>query len=140
MSKDATKNPIARFIGSPLFLIIGIPIAILLVFTFVRSYYNNYKINQEIASLQQEIESLEYKKLESMNILNYVMSDDFVEEKARIELNMKREGEKVVVFDNGNKYNEDREYTIKDTGQNISNPLKWWYYFTNKSLPNNRQN
>ncbi|MDP2693222.1 MAG: septum formation initiator family protein [bacterium] len=140
MAAKDKKNPISRFICSPLFLIIGIPLAALLAFTYVRSYYNNYKVDQEIASLQQEIASLEYKKLESMDILNYVMSKDFVEEKARTELNMKREGENVVVFKSDNKDEDDMRSNLGDSGQNISNPLKWWYYFTNKALPINKQN
>ncbi len=137
MSEKTKKNPFFRFIGSPLFLIIGIPVLILLVFTYVRSYYSSYKINQEIADLKTEIDSLEHKKLESMDILNYVMSQDFVEEKARTELNMEKEGENMVVFKNDNKYNEEYQYVVGDSGQNISNPLKWWYYFTKKSLPDN---
>lgn len=140
MDKKIRKNPIARFIGSPLFLIIGIPVVVLLIFTFVRSYYNNYKINREIVVLQEEIKTLESKKLESMDILSYVMSADFVEEKARTELNMKKEGENMVVFKNDTKYNEGKDYTARDSGQTISNPLKWWYYFTKATLPDNRHN
>lgn len=135
MTKKTKKNSITRFIGSPLFLIVSLPLVFLLIFTFVRSYYSNYKIDQEIEALQKEIESLESKKLESMDILNYVMSSDFVEEKARTELNMKREGENVVVFKNETRHEEGQRYIVGDSGQNISNPLKWWYYFTKKTPP-----
>lgn len=129
MKRGTTQSSIRRFLGSRLFLLIAIPTAILVVFGYVRSYYSGYKINQEIASLEAEIKSLEHKKLESMEILNYVMSPDFVEEKARTELNMKKEGESVLIVKNKNSYNMYEIKKSEDTRQKISNPLKWLYYF-----------
>jgi cell division protein FtsB len=132
MVEKRKKKKSRNFLASPFFLIIAIPLAALVGFGFVRSYYSGYKINQEIESLKSEIESLERKKLESMEILNYVMSSDFVEEKARTELNMKKEGENVIVFKNDNGYTSKNGSMVASTGQKISNPIKWWYYFTNK--------
>jgi len=131
MSKPERQNPIGRFFSSPLFLIIGLPLAFVLIFTFVRSYYNNYKVNQEIAALEKEIKNLETRKFELMGVLNFTLSDQFVEEKARTELNLKKEGENILVFKNENQYPEDRAESSGRTGQKISNALKWWYYFTN---------
>ena len=139
MTKTDEKNQVKRFFGSRLFLIIGIPLALAVILGFVRSYYSGYKVNQEIANLEKEIRTLEHKKIESMEILNYVMSSGFVEEKARTELNMKKEGENVLVFKNENSY-LDREISKNEsTGQKISNPLKWLYYFTNKEYVPNKQ-
>ena len=73
-----------------------------------------------------------------MEILNYVMSPDFVEEKARTELNMKKDGENVIVFKNENSYSKRENRIHINTGQKISNPLKWWYYFTNKDRIENQ--
>lgn len=133
MDKIDEKIKVKRFFGSRLFLIIGIPLALLVAFGYIRSYYSGYKVNQEIAALEKDIKTLEHKKLESMEILDYVMSSGFVEEKARTELNMKKEGENVLVFKNENVYSDRESYKNDSTGQKISNPLKWWYYFTNKS-------
>jgi cell division protein FtsL len=133
MNKTDEKIKVKRFFGSRLFLIIGIPLALLIVFSYVRSYYSGYKVNQEIAALERDIKTLEHKKLESMEILDYVMSSVFVEEKARTELNMKKEGENILVFKNENAYSARESYKDNSTGQKISNPLKWWYYFINKN-------
>ena len=132
MHKTDGKTQIKRFFGSRLFLIIGIPLALFAAFGYIRSYYSEYKVNQEIAVLEKEIKTLEYKKIESMEILNYVMSQNFVEEKARTELNMKKEGENVLVFKNENIYSDQGSFKDDRAGQKISNPLKWLYYFINK--------
>ena len=132
MNKSDEKIQVKRFFGSRLFLIIGIPLALLISFSYIQSYYSGYKVNQEIAALEKEIKTLEHKKIESMEILDYVMSKNFVEEKARTELNMKKEGENVLVFKNENTYLDRGLYKDDSTGQKISNPLKWLYYFTNK--------
>lgn len=139
MNQNDEKVQVKRFLGSRLFLIIGVPLALLVAFGYVRSYYNGYKVNQEIAALEKEIKTLEHKKIESMEILDYVMSPNFVEEKARTELNMKKEGENVLVFKNENTYQERETYKSEETGQKMSNPLKWWYYFTDKDRLINNQ-
>lgn len=125
------QSSVKRFFISRLFLFITIPVAGLVFFGYVRSYYNGYKINQEIKTLQQEISSLEKKKIESMTILEYVMSPGFVEDTARTELNMKKPGERVLVVKNQVSY-EVGKSSVVPSRQQLNNPLKWWYYFKNK--------
>lgn len=137
MVDRSKSSPIKRFFGSPLFLLIGIPFVVFVMFGLVRSYYNGYKINLEISNLKSDIKSLEQKKIDSMKILNYVMSEDFVEEKARTELNMKKDGENVLVFKNQTVQDSDNDAKDGDTLQKMNNPLKWWYYFTDKSRVEN---
>lgn len=123
-----------RFFRSRLFLIILLVFAVLVLFGFVRSYYQDYVIEQQIEALQKEVEQLEKKKLESMGILDYVMSDAFVEEKARTELNMKSPGQNVVIVDHEEampRGQVDQEHP--QDRQELANPLKWWYYFFDKS-------
>ncbi len=136
MPQAQQTSSVKRFFVSRLFLFIAIPLVLLIAIGYVRSYYSGYKINQEIAALESEIKSLESKKIESMEILKYVMSDDFVEEKARTELNMKKPGEQVLIVKNQLEYDDNRmSQKEKSTArQRISNPLKWWYYFTHRSV------
>jgi cell division protein FtsL len=132
MATQSADSPVRRFFTSRLFLFVAIPLALLVGLGCVRSYYSGYKINQEILTLKSEINSLEHKKLESMEILNYVMSRDFVEEKARTELNMKKEGENVLIVKNNNVYNSHQFVNSYDSRQKVGNPIKWWYYFIDK--------
>lgn len=123
-----------RFFGSRLFLLIALVCVILVAIGYIRAYYQDYKIRQEINALQDEVKRLEYKKLESMEILKYVTSDAFVEEKARTELNLKKPGEGVIVVTNPEIDSVQKPDLGVDT-THLSNPVKWWYYFTRHELP-----
>ncbi|MBH41896.1 MAG: hypothetical protein CL685_04235 [Candidatus Magasanikbacteria bacterium] len=128
---------VTRFFSSKLFLFVGFFVILILALNFVRGYYQKYKVDQEILQLKEEISLLERKKIESMEILEYVSSEAFVEEKARTELNMKKEGEKVIYIKQGSvveKKSNQKKEAYNTIGQNVSNPVKWWYYFTQNTL------
>ena len=84
--------------------------------------------------MQQELQNLQHKRIQSMDILRYVMSNDFVEEKARTELNMKKPGEHVVIIQDADTGTVSSSTPNHSSGQTASNPLKWWYYFTHRTL------
>lgn len=127
--KKGERSFFRRFFGSRLFLMVGFVLAILVALGYARAYYQDYKIKQEIKLLQEEVKSLEKKKLESMEILKYVTSDAFVEEKARTDLNMKKPGEHAVVVKG---QDTDEVVKLQDDSEEkeFSNPQKWWEYFT----------
>ncbi len=133
-SKD--ESFVRRFFRSRLFLIILLVCITLIALSYARAYYQDYTIRQEIKTLESEVQRLEKKKLESLDILSYVMSDAFVEEKARRELNMKKPGEHMVIVE-GQESNisstPSSEQEEQNARQEISNPLKWVYYFFNPS-------
>ncbi len=131
--KKQKQSALKRFFSSRLFLILALICAILIAFGYARAYYQDYKIRQEINALQDDVKNLEHKKLESMEILKYVTSEAFVEEKARTELNMKKPGEKVMII------KSQVEVEKKETGEPVekhllNNPIKWWYYFTHRDI------
>lgn len=121
-----------RFFGSRLFLLLFLGLALLFAFGFARAYYQDYRVRQEIKALQSEVKNLENKKLESMEILKYVASPGFVEEKARTELNMKKPGENLLILTNLGGVEQTVGAVEED--EPLNNPIKWWYYFTNKNL------
>lgn len=125
-----------RFFGSRLFLFILFGIALVVAIGYARAYYQDYKIKQEIKSLQNEVNSLQQKKIKTIDLLKYVSSSSYVEDQARIELNMKKPGENVLFLNNSldekNQKNLDRNI---DSGQFMANPVKWFYYFIHKPLP-----
>lgn len=130
MKEIQQRSPIRRFFTSRLFLFIAIPAVMLAAFGLIRSFSTGYKIDQEIAALESEIRSLEKKRLESMEILKYVMSDTFVEAKARTELNLKRPEEKVLAVINKEAGKNEKNAAPAAARQTLSNPVKWWHYFT----------
>lgn len=136
--KENLKSPFLRFFMSRLFLILGFIVAVLVAFSYMRAYYQDYAIRQEIIRLESEVRRLEHKKLESFKLLNYVLSDDYVEEKARIELNLKKPGENVLVIseDGVSKHKQKSLAVFQEDLPTLKNPVKWWYYFTHKDISN----
>ncbi len=112
------------------FLLVLFLLAIFLIFSYIRAYYQESRVRSEIDSLHEEVESLEAKKIKTVEILKYVQSQAFVEEKARTELNLLKPGEKMAIIPSG---------SIKtDIGQpeqdllkwsNVKNPIKWFKFF-----------
>lgn len=138
MSMQRAQSPVRRFFTSRLFLIVILVVAIFLAINYARAYYQEYKVKQEISALREEVKHLEQKKIESLKILQYVTSDAFVEEKARTELNLKKPGEKVVVISGGDEQKRSGEQGVDEPKTRyLSNPIKWWYYITHHSLPEN---
>ncbi len=135
MNKRQEHTLVRRFFASRMFLIIAFVIAVLFALGYARAYYQDYKIKQEIRVLQQEVKGLEKKKLESMEILKYVTSQEFVEEKARTELNMKLPGEQVMIID-GLVENDKKQQNRPVENNDLSNQAKWWYYFMHKTINN----
>lgn len=126
MSNQSSKS----FFFSRWFLIGAFILVCLIGFAFSRAYYREYEVNKEISRLQAEVRKLEIKKLESLELLQYVQSDAFVEEKARTEFNMAKPGEKAAVigFDDVSKeIGQQNSAVVK--WDNLKNPIKWFKYF-----------
>lgn len=135
MSREGQFSKFRRFFSSRLFLLIAFLAAVLFAIGFARAYYQDYQVKEQIAELEREVQRLEHKKIQSLKILEYVMSPEFVEEKARTELSMQKPGERAaVVAQPGAEEADERQRASGATGQDIPNPLKWWYYFTHRPL------
>src|SRR3989338_2872620 len=123
------KSLIRRFFVSRLFLAGALVLSAVVGFRYARADYQDYQIKQENPEAQQELERLKTKKLESLDILKYVTSDAFVEEKARTELNMRKPGEQLVIIEREEDTSAVSMEQEADPDNRESNPLKWWRYF-----------
>jgi cell division protein FtsB len=130
MPRSKGQSALARFFASRLFLVVALILLIFISLSYARAYYKDYRVRQQITQLQYEVQQLEQNRIESLDILEYVTSDAFVEEKARTELNMQLPGEHVfVVDDSGLDLGERGGANSSTHGQNVINPIKWWHYF-----------
>lgn len=124
------------------FLIGGVIILVFFVISGARAIYQNYQINQEINQLKIETERLQAKKLETLNLLNYVQSSTFVEDKARAELNLLKPGEKMAIVQSSKNsrvtpsFSGQEKINLVQSTPALSNPAKWWRYFFQKDLLN----
>lgn len=132
--KSRQHSPLRRFFASRLFLLIALIVIALVALSYARAYYQDYTIRKEISDLQEEVQQLQRKRLESMEILAYVKDDAFVEEKARTDLHMKKPGEYVMFVEHIGTRIEADQGSEEESGQEMSNPLKWWYYFTHTPI------
>jgi len=128
------KNFISRILYSQKFLaLVGLVLIVLISFPLARSISKRYQINKEIKDLDKEIGEVETQNKDLKQLINYLESDQFVEEKARLNLGLKKEGENVVVIKETALANSDStaEENKAASLKNFSNTKKWWNYFFN---------
>lgn len=129
-TKETEQSTIGRFFRSRLFLVLAFALLCLIAFSYARAYYQDYAIRQEIKKLEDEVRQLEHKKLESFELLKYVSSDAYVEERGRVEFNLKKPGENVMIITEDEPSLVTTEASTEDTEDTLNNIVKWWYYFT----------
>lgn len=119
------------FFKTKIFIVVLIIILGIVAFGYGRAYYQDYEVKQEISRLQEEVRHLETKKIESLEILNYVRSTAFAEEKARMELNLAKIGEKMAIIseESGAPRGGGQENEKVVELDNTLNIVKWWNYF-----------
>lgn len=134
--KRTEQSGIRRFFASRLFLILALVVVALIALAYARAYYEDYRVRQQIRDLQEDVKRLgDKKEFELIPLLNYVASREYVEEKARTELNMKAPGEQVAVIKNAVLTSTSQEVEKKSVSKKyLSNPVKWWYYFTHQQV------
>ncbi|MFA5022622.1 MAG: septum formation initiator family protein [Patescibacteria group bacterium] len=114
---------------SLIFLLGGVIILIIIAVNLIQTWKKNREINQEIGGLNQQIQDLEKNNLEAKKLIEYLNSDAYIEEKARMDLGLKKEGEKVIIVSNTSVDTNSDSSTDLEKQKTISNPKKWWRYF-----------
>jgi len=116
-----------------LIFITSLIILLIIGFGLTKSWQRDSEVNQEITGLNSSIRDLEKDNLELKELVEYFNSDAYIEEKARIDLGLKKAEEKVVIVSNqreGGVNNVEENFSRINTN-NLSNPEKWWLYFFN---------
>lgn len=127
-SRNSTER---SFFYTNWYLVVIALAAVLLGLAFLRAFYRDYQIKQEIKNLQDQVQGLESKKIETIEKLKYVKSDQFVKEKARTELNLSEPGEKAMIIQRENLDSPSIANKNPDMVQSThaSNLAKWWDLF-----------
>ena len=129
------KNIFLKFFLNQYILIAFVLLLLLLVsIPLARNVSKKYDIDSEVQALENEIASLQTKNIELEKLINDYASIDFVEEIARLNLGLKKEGEEVLVVkkDNSNieTSNNSLNAKIKFVGdKKEANTNKWFRYF-----------
>ncbi len=133
---DSQHSTIKKVLGSKLFLFFIIIILISVASNFINSWRKNREIDQEITSLEQNIINLEKDNLKLSELIKYLNSAAYIEEKARTDLGLKKEGEKTIIIPKlpAATSPELVDQTTEQRPQQVSNFLKWWQHLFN-SIP-----
>lgn len=132
MSKE--KDFLKAIFFSRIFLVALIIMTFLLAVSTGRAIWRKYQIEREISALKNNISEIEKKNEELLARLDYFKSEENLEKEARIQLNVKRPGEKVVVIvgkENSSPVRNEKGNSAESPADKnkLSNPLKWWRYF-----------
>jgi len=101
--------------------------------------YKRYQLNEEIENLKTEIEKMDKKEQELTKFISYLDSSTYLEREAREKLNLKKEGENVLMVSESELENESSSVVSQQAsiGNNKSeiienNLIKWWKFFFKK--------
>lgn len=111
--------------------IIGLNIVLfaLIGFGFGEEYLRNHEIELEIARMQAENASLEAQKLSSLSLIDTLSSSYYVESEAR-QSGLGESGEQLVIVQDDT---ADATDGVTVSHDDIPNPLRWYYYFFDRS-------
>jgi cell division protein FtsB len=137
------KNFIKKILGSKIFLFLVILALITVAVNVGRESYRKYQLTQEINRLKLEIERIEGKNKQLANLMEYLKQEPYLEKEARLKLNLKKPGEKVVILsdwsdkeisseasEKGNSFNnQEAKILTQPQKKEIANYWKWWEYF-----------
>ncbi|MDD2807199.1 MAG: septum formation initiator family protein [Patescibacteria group bacterium] len=102
-------------------------VLMVVVYSLAQSWLKNQEVNSEIVGLQTNIDNLEKENEQYQQLIEYLNSNAYLEEKARTDLGLKKQGEKVVVLPQ-NLINNQATAT-DDQASSQSNLSSWINYF-----------
>lgn len=105
-------------------------LCIMVIVSFARVYFKDYELRREIQRVRRDVSTLEKRKIESLDLLQRLQSDAYIEERARVELQQGRAGQAVLVVPGQVVSSTDAQrLTPTSVKRELSNLEKWWYYF-----------
>jgi cell division protein FtsB len=110
-----------------------IPLSLLLVFSFylgIREFWRWYQINSEYSSIEKETLAIDSKTEELKNEFQNLKNPELLEKEARGKLNLKKDGEYVLVVVGENNFPEE-DFLGADAVSIFDNPDSIWFNFKN---------
>ena len=129
MPKGSKKNIKFKKIFLNLILIILVFVFIISLSSFIKATAANISENKAISELEDKVSELEDKNIQIEDMIKVYSYETSKEEVARKDLNLKKEGERVVVISENNfeiVFNKNIETENLEKESNLS---KWFNYF-----------
>ncbi|MAF36620.1 hypothetical protein CL622_05905 [archaeon] len=124
-----------NLLGSWLTLVGGIAVLALLTLASSRQFLTNRSLDSELTGLRESVESLKVENLERTALIDYLNSQAYIEEKARIELGLKKADERLLVVTNNDGVDlPGLVLGVDNESQLNSNIEKWVKHFSRFEL------
>ncbi|OGY46449.1 MAG: hypothetical protein A2744_03285 [Candidatus Buchananbacteria bacterium RIFCSPHIGHO2_01_FULL_44_11] len=121
-----------QVLKSKLTLLGGVIILSFILINLAQTWNRGKQIKSEIITLEEQAQNLKKDNLELTELINYLNSVAYIEEKARTDLGLKKEGEKILIIpktETEKNLNQEAGSTKKELAESRSNIQKWWQYF-----------
>lgn len=110
--------------------VVGLSILLFISFPLFKKMNKQYQVNKEISELKKEISFLEENNQDLLKFIDFMESDQFIIEQARLKLNYKKEGEDVVIIKGKEELIHDRMKIFEQKEvENLNNPQRWLKFF-----------
>lgn len=130
MAHESPRSLIQMKLRSKALLLGGSLLLLLFSVNLVRSWKNNRTVDQEITGLKDNVNQIEQDNFRLAELIKYLNSPAYLEEKARTDLGLRKPGEQaVIVPDTPTAAETDQTATQAARTQVTSNPQRWWRYF-----------
>lgn len=131
MRKNKTNIIVRLLFNAKTFALVLLAVVVALSIPISKNISKHYVVDQEILDLQSEINEMEASNKNFKKIIDYLESDQFVEEQARLSLGLKKPGEEVVVIKSSGIVAgaSDRREEIVQEEKDEPNHIRWWKYF-----------
>ncbi|KKS26061.1 MAG: Septum formation initiator [Parcubacteria group bacterium GW2011_GWC2_42_6] len=131
-------NKFKRIFTSRFFLFALLLAVIWTGIVLINTHYKKNQLKSEVDNLKSEIEKIDKNNEELAELINYFGSSDFLEKEAKEKLNLKKEGENVIMVpkaaisgasDQGLPVGQDQALENGQAKSPENNFIKWWQYF-----------
>ena len=121
-----------KLIRSRIFFIVLIPIFLALLIGIFQQFYYRYQVKKDLDKLDAEIANFNKQKEDLSNLLDDFKNKSYLENEARVRLNLKKEGEEVVII-LPTATSTEKSGEINSQGaeniENLPNYKQWWRFF-----------
>ncbi|MCX6745390.1 MAG: septum formation initiator family protein [Candidatus Parcubacteria bacterium] len=126
--QERRKNRIffSDLILSKFFLIGCLVIFFVILFGLAKGTIKNHQVSGEIKDLEDQIQSLSRQNQEFSQLIEFLKSDAYVEQEAKLKLGLKKTGENLVVIPQPA---TNLLASKNEVDKGLFNPVKWWAYF-----------
>lgn len=113
-----------------LFLLVNVVVFFFLIVAFGREYVGNIQVEREIQQLEAEKSRLEQDKLNTLNLIEDLSSEEYLEREARTKHGLAEPGETLVVIQDPDENITGIDASLfEDEAPPVPNAKRWFYYF-----------